>query len=557
MTSGSSADVPGKRWATGAVTRRSVFGMATAVLALPATGRAATEEPVRGGKLNWGVETEPATLNPQLNGQDKTKLYLRNVYEPLLARTADGGYVPWLATGYEVAEDGTTYTFTLRRDVTFSDGRTLDAAAVALNFTRLKDPAYSGSISVGPVSRLAEAEVVDEYTVRLKLSRIYAPFLDFAASLELLSPAAYDSPQLKSGGPQIAGTGPFTLRRYTKGQELHYVRNPAYNWAPATAKHQGPAYLDEVTYRFLPESSVRVGALTSGQVDAIEGISGNDAVLFKDDSDYSYATALNTGTPYSLFWNSEYGPTQDVRVRKALNAAIDVEAVLRSVYRGQRTRAWGITSPIDPQFYDKSIEGSIRFDAATANRLLDEAGWTARDAAGFRTKDGARLSVEVIQAQATVRDQRDVLLQALQAQARQNAGIDLAINYVDAGTYTDRRKTGRFGAIANSNTPTGGIDIENRYLPVDGGGALNYSRAHAPELVPWVEAAAGTLDQRKRFEIYARLQRFSILEQAYALPLYEPEDQVAAAAHVRGVSFRSFKQLPEGAYDVWLSRKRG
>lgn len=525
--------------------------LATAAFCAPAF--AAGEKPVSGGSLTWGVETEPATLNPHLNGQDKTKLLLRNTYESLLARTAEGGYVPWLAIGYAISPDGKTYTFTLREDVSFSDGRKFDAAAVATNFTKLKDAGYSGSVSAGPVSHVTDIKVIDPKTIAFTLDQVYAPFLDFAAGIELLSPAAYDSPQIKAGGPEISGTGPFILKRYAKGQDIQYVKNPAYNWAPANAGHQGPAYLDAITYRFLPESAVRTGALTSGQVDLIEGISGNDAGLFKDNGDYSYQRAQNTGTPYSLFFNVTWGPTQDIKIRQALVAAIDVDAVLKAVYRGERPRSWGITSPIDTQFYDKSIEKTYGLDAKRANQLLDEAGWTGRDAQGFRTKDGKRLTVEVVQAQATVRDQRDVLLQALQAQARQNAAVDLAIVYVDAGTYVDRRKTGQFGSIANSNTPTDAIDIENHYLPVTGGGALNYSRAFAPELTQWLKEASSTLDTKKRFEIYAKLQRFAILDQAYALPLYEPEDQVAAAAHVKGVSFRPFKQLPESAYDLWRS----
>ncbi|WP_448955373.1 ABC transporter substrate-binding protein [Labrys neptuniae] len=525
--------------------------LATAAFCAPAF--AAGEKPVSGGSLTWGVETEPATLNPHLNGQDKTKLLLRNTYESLLARTAEGGYVPWLATGYTISPDGKTYTFTLREDVSFSDGRKFDAAAVATNFTKLKDAGYSGSVSAGPVSHVTDIKVIDPKTIAFTLDQVYAPFLDFAAGIELLSPAAYDLPQIKAGGPEIAGTGPFILKRYAKGQDIQYVKNPAYDWAPANAGHQGPAYLDAITYRFLPESAVRTGALTSGQVDLIEGISGNDAGLFKDNADYSYQRAQNTGTPYSLFFNVTWGPTQDIKIRQALVAAIDVDAVLKAVYRGERPRSWGITSPIDTQFYDKSIERTYGLDTRRANQLLDEAGWTGRDAQGFRIKDGKRLTVEVVQAQATVRDQRDVLLQALQAQARQNAAVDLAIVYVDAGTYVDRRKTGQFGSIANSNTPTDAIDIENHYLPVTGGGALNYSRAFAPELTQWLKEASSTLDTKKRFEIYAKLQRFAILDQAYALPLYEPEDQVAAAAHVKGVSFRPFKQLPESAYDLWRS----
>lgn len=537
------------------LTRRGILAGAT-LLALSSGAQPllARNTPVKGGSLTWGVETEAATLNPHRNGQDKTKLYLRNSFETLLSRTADGGYVPWLASAYKVSEDGLTYTYTIREGVKFTDGEALDARAVAINFEKIQVPAYGRSHATGPAANIADVRAVDDRTVELRLKRVYAPFLDFASGLEILSPRAFDSAQLESGGPEIAGTGPFILKEYVKGQHLHYVRNENYNSAPANAANQGPAYLDEVTYRFLPESSVRTGALTSGQLDLIEGISGNDASIFTDDKAYTYQHALNTGTPYSLFLNVEHGPTQHVEVRKALIAAVDIDSILRSVYRGHRTRAWGITSPIDTQFYDASIENAYRFDPAEANRILDAAGWKERDAQGFRTRNGERLTIEVIQAQATVRDQRDVLLQAIQAQAKQNAAIDLAIVYVDAGTYTERRNTGKFGSIANSNTPTDAIDIEYHYLPLDEGGSINYSRASDPELKQWLVEASSTLDEKKRFQLYSRLQHFAIVEKAFAFPLYEPEDQVAASAHVKGISFRPFKQLPESAHGIWLEK---
>ncbi len=204
-------------------------------------------------------------------------------------------------------------------------------------------------------------------------------------------------------------------------------------------------------------------------------------------------------------------------------------------HRGERTRSWGITAPIDTQLYDASIEGSYGNDPKLANALLDEAGWTGRDAEGFRTKDGQRLRIEATQAQATLRDQRDVLLQALQAQLRQKAGIDLTIAYVDPGTYADRTASGKFDAILNSTTPAGdGFNIEYHYLPVDQGGRIDYSRTAAPEVLAWLQAAAATLDRKTRFDLYARLQRFAIVEQGYGLPLYVPEDQIAAASHVHG-----------------------
>ncbi|MGV1835902.1 ABC transporter substrate-binding protein [Rhizobium rhizogenes] len=541
-----------------AVTRRGFIGTAGVVALTVAIGHRAAwagsnAVPVKGGSLVYGVETEPNTLNPHLNGQAKAKLVLRNAYESLLARTADGGYVPWLAAGYEISDDGKTYTFKLRDDVTFSDGERLDAAAVVLNFTKLKEPLYSGSISAGYLSYVMEAKAADQHTVVLKLDRVYAPFLDGVASIDILSPRAFASTQIKSGGPEIAGTGPFILDRYVRGQEIHFVRNPDYKWAPASAGHQGPAYLDEVTYRFLSESSVRTGALISGQVDVIEGISGNDAALFKDNSDFTYQSALNPGTPYTLYLNTTYGPTKDVRVRKAVIAATDVGQIVDSVCRRERTRAWGVLTPADKDFYDASIEGSYGFDPKLANQLLDEAGWTVRDADGFRTKDGVRLSIEIVQAQVTLRDQRDVLLQALQAQARQSAGIELILNNVDSGTYSERQKSGKYGAIPNSTTNQGNaVTIYFHYLPPDQGGSINYSRTEAPEVLAWLNKAASTLDAKERFATYADLQRFAIVEQAFGLPLYVPEDQIAASTRVRGVGFRPFKQLPENAYDIWL-----
>lgn len=522
-------------------------------LLLAFAAHAANDTPQPGGNLIWGVETEPNTLNPQLNGQSKAELILRVAYESLLARKANGEFIPWLATGYQVSEDGKTYTFTLRPDVTFSDGRQLDAQAVAENFRHTQQPGYCAGSSLCALGRhIATVETPDDGTVRITLKEAYSPFLSFAAGLKLLSPAAWASPQLKAGGPEIAGTGPFILKRYDKGQQIEFVRNPAYRWASANAAHQGPAYLEGVTYRFLPESSVRTGALLSGQVDVIEGISGNDAGEFKENPDFSYQHALNPGTPYSLFLNVKYGPTQSLNVRQALLQGLDIAPLLDSIYRGERTRTWGITSPVDP-LYDNSLDGKYGNNPVLANRLLDEAGWATRDAEGFRTQQGQRLSIEIIQAQATVRDQRDVLLQAIQAQARQRLGVELKIRYVDAGTYADLRNSGQFGSIANSNTETDGIDIENHYLPVNAGGSINYSRTDAPEIIPLLKGASQTLDNAERKAFYGRLQSFAILQQAVAVPLYEPEDQIAAASYVHGVGFRPFKQMPENAYDVWLS----
>jgi peptide/nickel transport system substrate-binding protein len=522
--------------------------------ATTSAGTSADSAPVSGGHLTWGVETEPATLNPQLNGQDKTKLLLRNAYESLLSRTDKGVYKPGLADTHSVSSDELGYTFHLRSGITFTDGQKLDAAALITNLKKQIDPSYNPYGAAGPLSHVVDFTAKDDSTVELRLKTKYAPFLAFVANLPIISPASFDRADVKAGGPDIAGTGPFVLTKYVKGQQVDFTKNKKYAWAPGTAKHSGAAYLDSVTYRFLPEASVRLGALQSGQVDVIEGVPGTNAAQFKDNPKYSYETALNTGTPYSLYFNSTFGPTTDERVRTAFRDAVDLDAVVKSVYGGQRVRAWSAVSPQDPDFYDKTLEKTYGNDIKAANALLDEAGWTGKDAQGFRTKDGARLTITDYQSKPYVRDSRDVLLQAIQAQVKQNVGIDFDVQEVDAGTSTQHLTAADYGAFDNSNTDPDGIDIEYHWLPNDKGGFINLSRASDPQLSEWLAAAQQTTDVAERAKNYNALQQFVIADKAYSFPLYEPADQIAAAKYVHGTGFRPYRQLPENVYDVWIAK---
>ena len=89
---------------------------------------------------------------------------------------------------------------------------------------------------------------------------------------------------------------------------------------------------------------------------------------------------------------------------------------------------------------------------------------------------------------------------------------------------------------------------------MNAGGAINYSRTDAPEIIGLLKGASQTLDNSERKNFYGQLQNFAVLQQALAIPLYEPEDQIAAASYVHDVGFRPFKQMPENTYDVWLSK---
>ncbi|GAA2871842.1 peptide ABC transporter [Actinoplanes cyaneus] len=510
--------------------------------------------PVSGGSLTWAVETEPITFNPHLYSQAKARLLVWNSFEALLTHDDKGGYLPWLASGYDVSQDGRTYTFTLRPGVTFSDGTKFDAAAVKTNIDQLLVPNYAPNVAAVQLKNLDRVEVKDDSTVVFQLTKPDVLILDFLSSPQgaQVSPKSLkEAKNLKAGGTELAGTGPFVLDRYTPGQEVHFAKNPAYNWAPANAGHSGPAYLDGITYRFLKESSVRVGALTSGQVQIIEGVPATDESLISANPDLSLVRGLNSGSTYSYYFNTAHAPFDDVLVRQAFREALDVPAVLNGVYRNTATRAWSVIGPTSP-FYDKSLEGSYGGDAGKANQLLDQAGWSAKDAEGFRTKDGKRLTVRLVQSAPYIRDRRDVLAQAVQAAVKQSAGIDVQIQLVDQGTATKALADGEYELFDNSRADTDAGAALNLLLYSTG--SINRTGYKSPELDKLLDAAIATTDQANRAETYKQVQKLVVADQALVQPLYAPQDQIAASKSVGGTGFEPTAGVPVDAYNLWLSK---
>ncbi|MGI5270310.1 ABC transporter substrate-binding protein [Nonomuraea sp. CA-218870] len=519
------------------------------LLALAACG-AQPAQTAPAGALTWAVETQPVTLNPQLWSQNKARLLVFNQFDALLSKAADGSFGPWLAKAWTVSDDGLTYTLDLRDDVTFHDGTAFDAAAVKANLDQFQVPGYNPAVAAIQLRAYDKAEVVAPHRVRITLKEPDALFPDFLASplAGQVSPKSLKNARdLKFGGPDLVGTGPFILDRYVQGQEIHYRRNPGYSWPPAGAAHQGPAHLSEITYRFLPEAAVRVGALTSGQVQVIEGVPATDVALIEQDPDLTLRTSLNSGTAYAYYFNTSHAPFDDRRVREAFREAVDVDAVLRSVYQGTATRAWSVVGSRSP-FYDASLERSYGGDAARANALLDAAGWKDRDAEGYRVKDGKRLTVREVAAAPFVRDRRDILGQAIQAQVKQNAGIDFQVKIVDQGSAQQAVDDDAYEVFGNSRGDSDAGAALNLILPSDG--AINRTRFADPEVDKWLAAASATADQAERKKLYADVQRVVVADSAIVFPLYVPADQIAAHRSVQGLGFDPASGTPASAYDV-------
>ncbi|WP_217184254.1 ABC transporter substrate-binding protein [Streptomyces sp. AC495_CC817] len=508
---------------------------AAAALVLSACGPAAGGGDDASGELVWSIEganLSAGHMDPQVSQLDVSGMVQRAVLDSLVFQESDGSFSPWLATKWEVSPDSTEYTFTLRDDVTFTDGEKFDAAAVKANFDRIVDPDTKSAQAASMLGAdfYEGTEVVDDDTVKVTFSQPYAPFLQAASTPQLgfYSPKVLkeSADKLKAGGPDVTvGTGPFVLSEYTPDQEIVYTRNDDYAWGP---NGSGAPKVETLRVEIQPEASVRAGVITSGEADLASNMPPN---LVKDLGDGVTVDSVEyPGLPYSLYLNEKYGVFADQKVRQAFSRGIDVDGAVEEIFFGQFPRAWSILGSTTPG-YDSSLEGSWPYDPDEANRLLDEAGWTQRDGDGIRMKDGKRLSVRWI-AWTPVPDDRAALGNAIQSDLKE-VGIEVVREVLEPGAYNEQ-----YGPKTFDLTDWGfsGVDPDflRNHLHTDG--FQNASQVSDPELDALLEEGVATSDQSKRDEIYTEVQQWNA-EHVAIVPLYNPSAITAVGDRVDGLAY--------------------
>ncbi|MFF8958282.1 ABC transporter substrate-binding protein [Streptomyces sp. NPDC014894] len=517
-------------------------------------GGGGSAAPVRGGTFTYGAAVGTSCLDPHTSPGDITAVVQRNVFDSLVHLDAKGTFHPWLATSWEISDDARSYTFDLRDDVTFHDGTRFDAAAVKANLEHIRAPATKSLYAAALLGPYRNSEVLDEHRIRITFSEPSVPFLQAASTpyLGIASPAslARHKDELCAGGKFSVGSGPFRSERYVKNDRAEFTRNADYRWAPKGAAHQGPPLVDRLVVRFLPEDSVRAGALTSGQVDAA-AVPITSAEALERDSSLELTARQAPGASYSLYLNTDRGPLRDERVRRAVQRSVDVDALVRGVYRGEYARAWSPLSPTTPGGYDDSIKGAIPHDPRGAAALLDRAGWTGRDSDGYRTKDGERLRLRWPYIAALVRDQRDVLGEAVQAELKKN-GVDLVRDAVDTGAYFERYGKGDYDVWDNAWVRADPAILSGFYLSTQlpSAGGQNVSRTDDPRVDAWLRAGAAEKSPKEREKSYAKVERWAV-DHGTVLPLYVPVTTVGVGRETRGLTFDA-NAWPQFA-GVWKS----
>jgi peptide/nickel transport system substrate-binding protein len=486
--------------------------------------------PVDGGSLTYATNQEPDCLDPHVSGLNAVAAIDRNVVDSLVSIGPDGTARPWLATSWTTSSDLRTYTFTLRDDVTFHDGAPLDAAAVKANFDRIAAPETESHLAVTLLGPYESTTVVDEKTVEVRFTQPYAPFLQAASTtnLGLLSPASF-----AKGCKQIVGSGPFAFEAWHAGQDVVLTRNTAY-------RHGDPAHLAEVTFRFLPDESVRLGALRSGQADLAYNLSPISVRTVEADTSLSLLAASPPGGVFSLYLNNASGPLSDERVRVAVQRALDLDTIVASASANQYDRAWSPISPATPG-YDASLEDSWPHDTKLAGEKLDAAGWRDRDADGYRTKDSERLRLVWLSPAVESPNQVQAAIAQLIQASLKEIGIELVLDSVPVGTYLDRAYRAFdydvFGSAYGGGDPDVlRLEFSSANRPKDGTPDGNVTLLAEPEVDRWLDEGVATADPEARAEAYAKVQKY-VTDHAVAIPVYVPTTIGAVSAKVRGLTW--------------------
>jgi peptide/nickel transport system substrate-binding protein len=503
-------------------------------------------EPVHGGTLTYLEHQPPTCLYLPAAGFYPNGGILNQITDKLTWQNPETLEVePWIATAWEINEDATRYTFHLREGVTFSDGSPLDAAAVAANFDAygLGDPELKLPVAEF-VNNYERSEVVDPRTVRFHFKKPSPGFLQGTSVIGagLVSKKTISLPyeqqcQLKN----IIGSGPFTLKNQVIDKEVDLAVRKDYNWAPPSSKHQGRAYLDEIKIIVTPEDNVRVGALISGQADMVRYVQAYDEKTVKE-AGFRIHAEPTRGVNNGLYLRPGNSILKDPDVRRALRLATDAKEVVDTLFTESYPVATSVLSRLAQGYVD--LSGELAHDPATAAELLDRAGWT-RGADGIRAKDGERLRLGVF-----VAGPQPLSKQTLELVAQQWAklGVHLEIRPADAGTQAVDIKDAEKTAIQHSMVGRADQDVIKSHFHSRNRDVILSDDEKLDRLLEEESAEPDTADRNAKV---AEIQRY-VIEQGYAIPLFEEPQVYGAAPHVHGVAFEAVAR--PWFYSTWKSQ---
>ncbi|MFW5814975.1 MAG: glutathione ABC transporter substrate-binding protein [Spirochaetota bacterium] len=319
--------------------------------------------PVDRDTLTIGMGAEPESLDPVKMTSAPAATVGEHVVERLIYMEEDGSLTPMLATSWDSNDDGTEWTFEIREGAEFHDGEPLNAEAVAVNLRRFVNPDVGAAYAflLGDVEQI---EAVGEYTLEITLSQPFAPILSHLSHsfVGIVSPAQLEGLAPEDTFEIPVGTGPYEMAEWNRGEGIALTANDGY-WGDVPQ-------IANVNFRFIPESSALIVALETGEIDAMMRVPPQEVDRLEADPNIEVVRQSSVRTIYIGF-NNVREPFDDDRVRKALNYAVDKQAIVDGLFEGFTVA----DAPIVPAVFGHESVGPYEYDPERARELLDEAGY--------------------------------------------------------------------------------------------------------------------------------------------------------------------------------------
>jgi glutathione transport system substrate-binding protein len=472
------------------------------------------------------------------------------VFGRLYTFDPDMKIIPDLATSHEVSPDGLKWTFKLRQGVKFHDGASFDATAVDAYFKRqLTLPGASFW-----KSNLDKVETPDPYTVSIQTKVPHGAMLSSLAhgTGGIHNPAIYQQYKEEEIGQHPISAGPFKVKEYVSGQTVTLVRNEDYAGGLPKPK------LDQITFKPVLEAAARVAGLEAGDYDVIYDVPPQDAQRLSANPNLNVVRRPSL-RGYYIGMNELRPQFQDVRVRQALNHAINKEAIVKALF-------FGYATPLDSLFapglltYKKAKY--YEYDPAKAKQLLEAAGWTPGPD-GILRKEGQPFSVNILVAEGEYPNDIQVT-QVVQQQLKQ-VGVDLKLWKVEASVRisqylrnpnlkpVDTQYDMFFWAFnPSSGDPSSPMSLVDAttYAPDKPVDNWNMGFYNNPKVNDLIKQGITTVDQDKRALIYQDIQQITTDEAAW-IHLYVPDAIIATRKNVQGVKvmpvvFTRFEEASKG-----------
>jgi nickel transport system substrate-binding protein len=483
-----------------------------------------------GKTLSYSWVCNVGPLNPHLYSPN-VMFGQAMVYEPLVRYGADGSLSPWLAESWEISSDGRTYTFHLRKGVSFSDGTPFNARAAKLTFDAvLANAARHAWLEL--MSQIREVRVVDDLTLAIHLKEPYYAILQDLALVRpfrFLSPAAYPASGGTAQGIRAPiGTGPWKLVESKLAEYDIFMRNESY-WGPKPD-------IERIVVKVIPDPNTRAVVFETGEVDLIYGsdqISLDTFDRFRSDKRYSVQLSQPL-TTRSLALNSKHGATADLVVRKAIQHAVNKDAIIKGIFLGTETRADTLLSPHIP-YCDLGL-ALYEYLPGRAEELLEGAGWKRATPGGIRSKDGTPLIVKVTFVGNSALEKS--MAEAIQGDLRK-VGVQVSLEGLEEDIFSKRQKDGNFDLIFNE---TWGPPYEphsfcsSMRVPAHADYQAQAGLPMKSDLDAKIGKALTTLDEGDRRELWHSVLT-TLHEQAVYLPISYTTGIIVHGGSLSGVSY--------------------